>query len=280
MGALQEVAAHPVLTRFMNVTSSASGLDSTFRIIVYSLMLASESLARHDPKHPLVLLLQRLRTPISDARVTMRVFGTIPSLHYLFTPKYNSSPLLLLQNASMLVYYPAELVYWLAVHKAIDLPPATADRWSRISCMGWAAWIALEIVRLAREWVRIARERRRVSIKLSAVQRAPVAAATATATSTAVSATKTYAQAAAAPPPAESTVDGDDSMEKEAKLKRAQLDTEFHELRIRMLAQLSDLVMAVHWSLPTYPVPNLWVGFFGVIGSLAAYSLRWKHTPA
>jgi Peroxisomal biogenesis factor 11 (PEX11) len=83
--------------------------------------------------------------PVSEARVTMRIFGFPASLVSLISTLQERpvKPLLVIQDASLAVYYAAELRWWLAINGAA--PTQNSDAWSQLSCGGWAIWLLLEI---------------------------------------------------------------------------------------------------------------------------------------
>eukprot|EP00698_Gefionella_okellyi_P005731 TRINITY_DN15194_c0_g1_i1.p2 TRINITY_DN15194_c0_g1~~TRINITY_DN15194_c0_g1_i1.p2 ORF type:complete len:234 (-),score=29.44 TRINITY_DN15194_c0_g1_i1:70-771(-) len=39
-----------------------------------------------------------------------------------------------------------------------------------------------------------------------------------------------------------------------------------------------DFCNAIHWSMPSYPLPEVWVGLFGVLSSVAGIRLNWRGT--
>lgn len=46
----------------------------------------------------------------------------------------------------------------------------------------------------------------------------------------------------------------------------------------RTIRNLGDFPNAVNWSLPSYPLPDWWIGVFGTISSIAGIRLMWKNT--
>ncbi|KAJ3351476.1 hypothetical protein GGF32_004267 [Allomyces javanicus] len=219
-----EKAIRSWLVRFTKLTTNVYGLDKVFRLIVYTLTLVAASLAKRNPTSPHLATLKALAGPLTDARITMRVLSTLPSIEYAWGNEYNPTALDRTQNLLMLIYAPAELMYWLSAHNIIKISALANDRWSRASCMAWAGWIVLELVTIVRG-LRAARQETRAV--------------------------------------------GADRAKARARLK---------DLELRLVAQLADLPMAIHWSLPTYPMPQWWVGFFGVLGGVAGYIRMWKAT--
>ena len=54
------------------------------------------------------------------------------------------------QNATNMVYFPLEHLFWLGWRAPASLSPAFTDRMARWSSIAWATWIVLEIFRLRR----------------------------------------------------------------------------------------------------------------------------------
>jgi hypothetical protein len=191
-------------------------------MVVYTLTLVAATLAKKNPTHPFIQRLKLIINPLSDARVTMRVLGTFSSLEYALAPEANQTTLDFIQNASMLVFHPAELLYWLGAHRIWKIPQEVSYKWSRISCMAWVVWIVADIISATKS--------------LRKAEKLMIAGNT------------------------------------DRTLARAQVK----DLRLRLVAQLADFPMAVHWSLASYPLPEWWVGFFGFIGSIAGGWRTWR----
>ncbi|KAI9179628.1 hypothetical protein H9P43_004956 [Blastocladiella emersonii ATCC 22665] len=222
--ALYEKHLRRTFQRFTKLTSDVYGLDKVFRIVVYTLSLVAHYVGARRPKSALVAQLKALVSALSDTRIAMRVFGIVPSIEYAVPVEYNPTLRVAVQNATMLVYHPAELMYWLGAHGIVRMAPLTLDRWSRLSCIAWTAWIALELWSLAQAMREAQRDARREGVDRAAARN---------------------------------------------KIK---------DLRLRLTAQLCDLPMAIHWSLPSYPLPGNWVALFGVVGGLAGGIRMWKAT--
>jgi hypothetical protein len=60
------------------------------------------------------------------------------------------------------------------------------------------------------------------------------------------------------------------------ELKR--LKRQRRDLLIRVVNSCSDLVLATHWSLESYPLPNVLVGVFGLLSAVCSFSTKWKNT--
>lgn len=50
------------------------------------------------------------------------------------------------------------------------------------------------------------------------------------------------------------------------------------DLKLRLIALATDLPLAVHWSLASYPMPEMWVGVLGLVSTVAGSTLKWKYT--
>jgi len=60
----------------------------------------------------------------------------------------------------------------------------------------------------------------------------------------------------------------------------AALAAQRHEWRLRTVAALADLVLAVHWSVRKSPISPLTVALCGSLSSLIGFHLKWKATSA
>ncbi|KAI5451742.1 hypothetical protein NCC49_001389 [Naganishia albida] len=166
------------VSRFLN---SASGLDKGLMVIQYPakivvalLVALAARLVTLDKRGKAGLgmqVLQRvavtwaarfkaLSSSIGDARTMMRLLGIIPVLASL--PSLLSSSLAKtdptahiinsLQTLSLLAYYPLENISYLSGKGVFPLPPAREANWSTWSCRFWAAYVVLDVWRLARQW--------------------------------------------------------------------------------------------------------------------------------
>jgi hypothetical protein len=60
---------------------------------------------------------------------------------------------------------------------------------------------------------------------------------------------------------------------------RSDLDrTERFGIFWRTLRNLGDGPNAINWSMPSYPVPDVWVGVFGLVSSVAGIRMMWRRT--
>ncbi|KAI9136884.1 peroxisomal biogenesis factor 11 [Paraphysoderma sedebokerense] len=232
-----------ITPRFLSFISSVSGTDKAFRTIIYVCKILVWYIDRtKGPKDPLLTRIVNLTTPLADTRMVLRLFGTIASLEYLLHPSDQKDPLLRmvehLQNASMMIYYPFEVVYWLAIHKVIEVKDA--DQWSRWSCQAWGAWIGLELFVLWDKFSKL-KEKMRIANK-------------------------------------ELKVCKDTDKKGELTKSLEEMKNQEDDLMLRVVSNVGDLPLAIHWSLKSYPLPAVWVGVFGTISSIAGNYLKWKYT--
>ncbi|ORZ34238.1 peroxisomal biogenesis factor 11 [Catenaria anguillulae PL171] len=223
-----EAKCRKPIVRFSTLIGNVYGLDKVFRILVYSLSLLEAYLRRRHGSTNLAPKLKALVTAVSDTRIAMRMFGTLPSIDYALVRQYNPTPLIRLQNATMVIYHPCELMYWLGAHKIVTMSPLANDRWSRACCIAWSAWIVLELWSL---WGSYKSAKRAIR----------------------------------------------DAQTKEDKAKAQDV---LKDVYLRIVAQACDLPMAIHWSLPSYPLPAELVSLFGVVGGLAGGIRMWNATSA
>ncbi|KAI9216865.1 peroxisomal biogenesis factor 11 [Blastocladiella britannica] len=228
--------ARATALRFIKITTNVYGLDKALRIIVYTLSLASALRLRVEPSSTIAPRIKALSSALADTRIAMRLFSTIPSIEYFLDPVCNPTTRQRFANAALLVYAPAELAYWLGAHSVVPMTPLTLDRWSRLSCIGWGAWIVVELYEITLA----------ISAKREQLQAARVNAA--------------------------SSADV-----KAALAERDAVAAQLNDLYARAIAQMCDLPMAVHWSLPSYPLPGELVSALGIVGGVAGWWRMWRN---
>lgn len=231
--------------------SQVGGIDKAYRFLVYSLRIVCSSIAAsRGPDDPLVARLNNFTGPLADTRMCLRLFGSLPvlqaviALHCQKKEKVESSdksekPLIgrwtrsevlktidRIQLYSLLVYYPAEHVYWLGAHKVLQLKDV--NEWSRWSCRAWGLWIVLDIANVL------------------------------------------FAMRDLEKKSAKEADDGSKTVESAERKKQRE------DLRLRFISLMADLPLAIHWSLKSYPLPDFWVGIFGVISTISGTWLKWK----
>lgn len=229
------------IDKFMRMTSSVSGLDKTFRLIVYTvrLLLSVNTRTSLEVRTRLINLIALLM----ETRVCMRLLGVVPVwTHFqrnlsdkLMKPMSTSDQVDVAQTVSLLVYYLSEGMYFLHLHKC--LPTAKVEsvivtsnstviqsvqmdsvtlayKWSRISCRGWAAWLMVE-----------------AAVKLQ----------------------KLYQE-----------------YQQDKTLKLTMQD------KLRLVGLACDIPLSVHWSLESYPLSEGVVSLLGLLSALCATRLQWE----
>lgn len=195
--------------------------------------------------------IKRLLAPLMDARMVLRLTGMLAttdgvlSFHQAYKPGQTSEERLMnllgfLQAWSMVVYYPLDNLYWLALHEVIKVKPTTRDEMSRYSCIAWLVYIVADMVidgHKVRDLLRRQREIARGKFSQSL-------------------------QSAEA------------DLARETKQWRSQME----DVTLKFVTNFFDLIMAIHWSLKSSPFPPITVGFAGSISSLSGFYLRWKYT--
>jgi len=80
--------------------------------------------------------------------MVLRLFGVLPTIEGVLTNDETDPflrPLTIVQAWSMVLYYPLDNVYWLALHEVIPMSEETRDAASRVSCQAWGLYIVLDI---------------------------------------------------------------------------------------------------------------------------------------
>jgi hypothetical protein len=198
------------LEKYSAFVSKLGNADKIFRSASYLLLLlASSSNTNSKNSQMRSATLKKLYYLLSETRTQMRFFGLLPVIeHFPMRVKTADEFLFLIQEVSMLLYYPAEHLYWLSVHtNLIFKSEELGGKLSRASCQAWSVYIIVELVKL--------------TIKLS-----------------------------------KSVRDG----------KRS--SKEIKNILVGMAIQGCDLILAVNWSLQSYPLNPFFIGLFGLISSL------------
>ncbi|KAJ9110965.1 hypothetical protein QFC20_002731 [Naganishia adeliensis] len=174
------------LTTLSHFMSSASGLDKSLMVIQYPakiivalLVALAARLARssNGGKMGAVTSLRwaarfkALSSSIGDARTMMRLLGIIPvlaSLPAVFSAHADPTTSLIniAQTVSLLIYYPLENTSYLSSKGVIPLSPHREAAWSTWSCRYWAAYVVLDVWRLARQRGEMQRKGRAVRMRM------------------------------------------------------------------------------------------------------------------
>lgn len=194
------------LTTLSHFMSSASGLDKSLMVIQYpakiivALLVALAARASNGGKIGAVTSLRwaarfkALSSSVGDARTMMRLLGTPPPLSLATTRRQKANPPLrhvgiipvlaslpavlsahadpttslinIAQTVSLLIYYPLENTSYLSSKGVIPLSPHREAAWSTWSCRFWAAYVVLDVWRLARQRGEMQRKGRAVRMRM------------------------------------------------------------------------------------------------------------------
>ncbi|KAM0791851.1 hypothetical protein ACM66B_004108 [Microbotryomycetes sp. NB124-2] len=241
----------PTLSHVNRIVASSSGTDKLFMLYSYSAYLAQAVLrSKRVSQLDLADRVQKLQALISDARVLYRLFGLLPILSWAQSlndknqaPKDTQLRIIQkLQCWSMILYYPLEHYYYLAGKGVFK---ATADRINKIaiwSCRFWAAYVALQVLHIRREYQLLSLEKRQLGLSRTSYEKAEV-----------------------------------DAAQQKAEVQRIKAKERY--LYNDSWVQAGYLPLTMHWSLPNGILPSAtWVGVCGTVA--AAFGLRqtWAAT--
>lgn len=218
---------------------------------MYTVRVLDWYLKRRFGDNELSVRLGRLVAPLLDARMVLRLTGMLATAdgvldyHRTLTPATTPEGRLVnilgfVQAWSMVVYYPLDNVYWLALHKVIKMSDHARDESSRYSCIAWLAYIVADMIMDSLKMRDILRRK-------AAIERSK------------------YSQPL-------SMTDEQRAREREA------ISGQISDVALKYVTNACDLLMAVHWSLKSSPVPPIAVAVAGSVSSVAGLSLRWKYT--
>ncbi|KAI3639237.1 hypothetical protein MIR68_002767 [Amoeboaphelidium protococcarum] len=147
------------ISKFNSLSSQVVGIDKIYKIIVYAAKLIALN-SKEQGDWSLANRLSNLVTSFSDTRMVLRLFGL--SYYVPIIKSYLNGETKLqakniedlvqhLQVLSMLVYYPCEHIYWLGIHKILQVN--NPDVWSRRSCQAWGVYIVLDLYTIVKQMV-------------------------------------------------------------------------------------------------------------------------------
>jgi Peroxisomal biogenesis factor 11 (PEX11) len=171
----------PLLDRICKWLSTLVGTDQLIMLIQYSVDIITHHMDVHTPARLLALIghyfpmltyppmklssppsilstcLKRLSAKLADGRILLRLQGIIPTFQWFLATHASppSDPTLAkvakLQTYANLLYYPLENAAYLASHSILPMSKRTESELWLWSSRFWAAYVALEFVRLYRE---------------------------------------------------------------------------------------------------------------------------------
>ncbi|EPZ36382.1 hypothetical protein ROZALSC1DRAFT_29719 [Rozella allomycis CSF55] len=183
-------------------------------------------------------------SPLADTRMILRFFGLLSTIDGLKHP-YETEKLYrqieIAQGLSMMVYYPCEHVYWLGIHKILDLKDV--DSWSRWSCQAWAIYIILDIFVIISKLSNTIKKMGSIKIKIKSAKK-----------------------------------DEDFIKLKKYQEEIKVCENQKNDFYLRLIGYVGDLPLAIHWSLKNPILSPIGVGILGTISSIAGISMKWKYT--
>eukprot|EP00842_Homolaphlyctis_polyrhiza_P005152 jgi/Hompol1/5638/HPOL_004608-RA len=249
------------LDKLVRLLNSVRGTDKVLMLVQYASKILIWRLRAHDAKSALAGRITNLAGPVSDFRILLRYCGLINLAQYVIKSELSppQSPILRtvirLQNVANAAYYPLEHVYWLALHKVIEISDELRDKIGMWSCRCWAAYVVLYFYQLYEE--KSVLDHRRAALKRA------LAANSAAKTSQAVSTADPSSQKA--------------QWDAEAiKAERIAIREESNALLLNTIVNTAYFPLTVHWSLESSSFPDIGVGIFGTIAAVTQLYAAWK----
>lgn len=136
------------LARFNGIFNSVYSLDQGLRVLAYLCLLGMEGLRKAGMDNlEAAKAMADFYARVSDARFVNRFFSLplmVEGLLRLWKVKTTQAMLTRGMYWSMLLYYPVEHVWWLST-LAPKVIPIDSDKWSRVSCQAWAAYVVFDM---------------------------------------------------------------------------------------------------------------------------------------
>ncbi|KAJ9096445.1 hypothetical protein QFC21_005267 [Naganishia friedmannii] len=282
------------LANISTFMSSASGLDKSLMVIQYPAKIAvallvalAAKLARSSGSRKTVgekgwlvgtdvlmvgavryaARLKALSSSIGDARTMMRLLGIIPVLASIPSLLSSSSTtdatnhlINILQTVPLILYYPLENLSYLSSKGVFPLSPSRELNWSTWSCRFWAAYVVLDVWRLARRKKELQVKAQALRLQAASGEKAQIAEQ--------VKALQT---------------------EKIGWLEEVVINVyvafaystpgTVHSLTLVPGGTFSGYApLTIHWSLPNGAWSNeAWTGVFGTIACLAGIRAKWRN---
>jgi len=136
------------LARANGICSSVFGLDTIQKLLQNAALLTASLLRQSGTRGLLADVLADVSRTFGQARMVNRLLQ-LPLYveEWIRSSKSTSAPALLarVMTLSMLIYYPAEQLYWLSTLR----PRISIDgsKWSRISCQAWGVYLIADLLR-------------------------------------------------------------------------------------------------------------------------------------
>ncbi|CAO3680643.1 unnamed protein product [Umbelopsis ramanniana] len=244
----------PLLDRVIRFLNTVRGTDKVLMNIQYWSKIVIWFLQRRAGPAPIkgpaiTTLAQHIKNfagPVSDFRILLRYYGLLPMIQYMAYLEHNPSPSRLhlnlerIQNASMVIYYPLEHLYWLGAHNVIPLSEKKTNSIGIWSCRFWALWVVLEFGRIAEQY-RLLKRKEKTLVK--------------------------------------SIKDGEITEKTEREQQIASIKNEKKSLLLGTVINTGYLPLTVHWSLENSSFPDVLVGLFGGIAAVCQVYAAWQATP-
>ncbi|OMJ26047.1 hypothetical protein AYI70_g471 [Smittium culicis] len=143
-----------LISKLIKFFTSHGGCDNALMLIQYSSKILVWLLMRSPKRHGAAKRLASLSAILSDYRICARVTDFFPlyisSIHTIVKPPPNRLLQLTttIQSISMMLFYPLERTYWLAMHDIIPMSPQTIGKVAISSVRFWAIWVLFNFLRL------------------------------------------------------------------------------------------------------------------------------------
>lgn len=235
------------LTKFNGVVGQVSGIDKAYRFIIYTLRIVAATTAkRYGPENELVKRIANLTAPLADTRMALRLFGLIPILqqfYRLHIATTNSKAQASTPTKDRLL----QEIEKLQLYSMLIYYPAEHCYWLGVHKVlniqdpdRWSRWSCRAwAAYIILDIVAVAYQLQPLQAKLKELK---------------------------------------SNTSSEAVSTRSKLESDLEDFRLQLAGLLTDLPLAIHWSLASYPLSNTMVGVFGVISTVASSMLKWKYS--
>ncbi|OMH84179.1 Peroxisomal membrane protein 11C [Zancudomyces culisetae] len=142
-----------ILARILKFFSTPEGCDNALMLIQYFGNVVVWLLNKRGQKKTAGRV-GKLSSMISDYRIMARLLDFFPlylsSIDSLKNPPKDKllSAVSILQDISMMLYYPLERIYWFGAHNIIPVSDMTVLKAGIYSCRFWAVWVVLNFIKL------------------------------------------------------------------------------------------------------------------------------------
>ncbi|KAL2915327.1 hypothetical protein HK105_205192 [Polyrhizophydium stewartii] len=228
------------LCRFLG---SVRGTDKALMFAQYSSKILIWYLRKLDAKSALAGRIANLAGPVSDFRILLRYYGLLPLVQWIIQSEKNPSPSPVIQTLTRLQNF-VNVCYYPLEHvywlALHNVIPMAEETRNKIGMWSCRFWAAYVVLYFYQLFEeKKALDQRRIEFKAAVA---------------------------------------DGASQDVVKAERAAIRRQSQALLVNTIINAAYFPLTIHWSLPASSFPDIGVGIFGTIASIAQIYATWKAT--